>query len=61
MPRTAGAAISRLDEWLEPLGVRLLQIDIDADDVFVLPMLADDDTVAGGRSVNGARLIVTRG
>lgn len=61
MPRTAGAAISRLDEWLEPLGVRLLQIDIDADDVFVLPMLADDDTVAAGRSVNCARLIVTRG
>lgn len=42
MPKTAERAIARFDEWLEPLGVRLLELDIDSDDLFVLPVLAED-------------------
>ena len=60
MPRTLERAMARFDEWLEPLGARLLQLDLDADDAFLLVVLAEDFTAVVGRSVEGMSLLPVR-
>ncbi|MCW4457355.1 hypothetical protein [Microbacterium sp. MPKO10] len=59
MPKATEKALPRFDEWLEPLGVRLLELDIDSDDVFVLPVLAEDYDRAVGRTVGDCTLRAT--
>lgn len=56
MPRSTEAAMKRFDAWLEPLGGRLLRVDIDSDDAFVLPVLVEDHAAVAGRSVDGGSL-----
>lgn len=54
--RCSEVAIKRFDEWLEPLGVRLLHLDLGANDAFMLPVLAEDYAMVMGRAVAGVAL-----
>ena len=56
VPRSSEAAMKRFDEWLEPLGVRLLHLDLDEDAASMLPVLAEDYAALVGRTVAGVSL-----
>lgn len=60
MPKSTEKALPRFDEWLQPLGVCLLELDIDSDDVFALPVLAEDYDCAIGRAVGDCVLRARR-
>ncbi|HIZ36768.1 MAG TPA: DUF1911 domain-containing protein [Candidatus Ruania gallistercoris] len=56
VPTPFEEALVRFDAWLEPVGVRLIDIAIDADQVLVTPVLAADYEAFAGQVIDGYRI-----
>lgn len=57
IPKSTPKALTKFDTWLESVGVRLLQVDVDSGDHFIAPVLAADHAAIAGRTCAGVRLI----
>jgi hypothetical protein len=51
-----GEGLARLDKWLEPVGVRLIDIQDGSSDTLVVPVLAADHETFAGRTIEGYRV-----
>ncbi|MGO1847959.1 PoNe immunity protein domain-containing protein [Microbacterium sp.] len=56
VPTSFEMALVRFDSWLEPVGVRLVDVDVGADQVLVAPVLAANHETFAGRVIDGYRV-----
>lgn len=53
VPKSSAKALQRFDTWLQPVGARLIEIDVESDDLLVFPAHAADHDALAGRVIDG--------